>query len=145
MSAFAEQIRNAIYTKLNVSSVTTTWATGGVHYKVAPPDAAQPFRLVVFDRVPGTVEYALGNNLVGERDLWLIKAIVEQDSSAAYEPTFLAETILTACNNAIGGTLSPTIGTVSMARRKSDMPPIITDQGDRQIWQLGYFLEVYVG
>lgn len=145
MSTFSENVRSALYTKLNVSGVTSIFATGGVHYKVAPPDATQPYRLVIFDRVPGTVDYALGNNLVGERDLWLIKAITEQDSSTAYEPPFLAYQILAACETAIGGTLSPSSGTVSIARRRSDMPPFIKDQGDRQIWHLGFYLDVYVG
>lgn len=143
MSSFSENVRIALFAALNVPGVTSTKATGGVHYKVAPVDVAQPFRYVIFDRVPGTVDYALGNNLVGERDLWRIKAITEQDSSTAYEPPQLGEIILSACNTAIGGSLTITGGTVSIARRKNDIPPIITDQGDRQIWQTGFLLDVY--
>ena len=142
MSAISELTRQAIFESLNVSGVTSL-ATGGVHFKVAPPETAFPF--VVFDRIPGSVDYAFAKNLVGERDLWMVKALTDSDSSADYEPPELAENILTACETAINGTLNVSGKTNSIARRRGDIPPQITDQSDRQIWQHGFYLDTYSG
>lgn len=140
MSAISEKVRTALYAKMNVSGVTSL-ATGGVYYKVAPANASFPF--VTFTRIPVGVEYALANNLVGERDLWLIKAVVDEDSSTTLSPPALAEDILTAVETAIGTTLTLSGNTVRRVRRISEIPDFIEDLNDRQIWHHGFNLDVF--
>lgn len=154
MSALSEKVRPALFTAMNVTDVLSL-AIGGVHYQVAPTqistedgvgnetvsDIEYPF--VVFRRYPADVHYALANNNVGERDEWLIKALVDEDSSADKEPPELAEDILTACETAIGTALTITGGTVSRVRRTREMPDYIEQLNDRQVWHHGFFLEVF--
>lgn len=144
MSAISELTRQAIFTKLNVSGVTTL-ATGGVYYKAIPAGTTGP--CVVFSRIPGSVDYALANNLMGERDGWMIQAVVDDDDDggSGLEPPQLAEQILAQCEIAIGGTLTIAGHTVSIARRRNDLPPITNDQSDRLKWIHGYLLDVYAG
>lgn len=152
MSAISEKVREALYAKMNVSSVTTL-ATGGIHYQLAPEHATTTgtetaaaetdYPFIVFRRYPAQVHYALGNNLVGERDEWLIKALVDEDSSATLEPPALAEDILTAVETAIGTTLTLTGNTARRVRRVREMPDYVEQLSDRQVWHHGFFLEVF--
>jgi hypothetical protein len=151
MSAISALVRPALYLKLNVTDVTSL-ATGGVHYRVAPSKTVNGsrivsvnFPLVVFDRIPGSVDYAFAGNIVGERDLWMIRAHVDEDSDATKSPAELAEEILAACETAIGGTLDIPGKTVSCARRRGDIPLLTDDQSDRQVWMEGFYLDVYAG
>lgn len=138
MSAISEKVRTALYTKLNVSGVTNL-ATGGVHFMIAT--GSMPF--VVFSRVPGVVDYAFGDSLIGERDLWLIKAVCDKDSSTTLSPSQLAEDILTACETAIGTSLTLTGNTTQRVKRLSEIPNYIELSGDRQIFHHGFYLDVY--
>jgi hypothetical protein len=140
MSAISEKVRTALYAALNVSGVTSL-ASGGIHYKIAPEGTETPY--VVFNRFPAQVHYGLGNNLVGERDEWLIKALTDEDSSTTKEPSELAEEILTAAETAIGTTLTLTGNTVRRVRRVREMPDYLEPLGDRVIWHHGFFLEVF--
>lgn len=146
MSTISEKERAAIFGKLNVSGVTDL-ATGGVHFMIVPERdendnlIVPPF--VVFNRIPGTIDYALGNNIIGERGLWLIKAVVDKDSSATMSPAELAEAILTACDTAIGGTLTITGNVSRLARRASEMPPYVEQGTDRNYHHHGFFLGTY--
>lgn len=145
MSAISEKVRIALYTALNVSNVTTL-ASGGVHYQLAPEadadDAAIDYPYVVFKRFPATVTYGLANNLVLEEDDWLIKALTDEDSSTTLEPPQLAEDILTACETAIGTTMSLSGNTVVRIRRVREMPDYVEQINDRQVWHHGFFLRV---
>jgi hypothetical protein len=140
MSVISEQVRLALFAKLNVSQVTTL-ATGGVHFQVAAQGSALPY--LVFDRVPGLVDYALGNKLVGERDLWLIKAYADEDSSETLEPPQVTEAILAAAETAVGQSLTLTTNTVVYCRRKMDIPSGLNDQSDRHVYQHGFWLDIF--
>lgn len=138
MSAISEKVRTALYAKLNVSGVTTL-ATGGVHFMIAT--GSMPF--VVFSRVPGTVDYAFADTLIGERDLWLIKAVCDKGSSTTLSPPQLAEDILTACETAIGTSLTLSGNTTQRVKRLSEIPNYIELSGDRQIFHHGFYLDIY--
>lgn len=141
MSSISEKVRIALFAKLNVSGVTTL-ATGGIYHKKAPESANMPF--VVFHRqTQKDVLYALGGNAVGEWDWWLIKALMDEDSSQTKEPEALAEEILTACETAIGNSLTLSGNTVRLVRRKMDIPDYIERLGDRDIHHHGFYLEVF--
>lgn len=139
MSAISEKVRKALYTKLNVTGVTTL-ATNGVHFMIAPKRSTAPF--VLFSRVPQNVQYALADNLVVESDLWLIKAVTDEDSSTSKSPVALAEEILTACETAIGGTLTLSTGKCLMARRVNEIPNYMETVSDRVIHHHGFWLQV---
>lgn len=140
MSAISEKVRTALYAAMNVSGVTTL-ATGGIHYKVAPETAEYPF--VTFTRIPVDVHYAMANNLVGERDLWQIKALTRKGNHASLSPPALAEDILTAVETAIGTTLTLSGNTVRRVRRVSEIPDYIEDLTDGPVFHHGFNLEVF--
>lgn len=140
MSALSEKVRVALFAKLNVAGVTSL-ATGGVHFMNAPEEAARPF--VVFSRVPADVHYAMANNLVGEKDRWLIKAVTDEDSSTTKEPQELAEDILEAAETAIGTSLTLTGATTRRVRRVAEIPNYNEKETDRYIYHHGFWLEVF--
>lgn len=144
MSAISEQVRIGLFTKLNVSGVTTV-ATGGVHHKLAPEGTARPY--VIFQRqAPGAVTYSFGTtaapNLALEDDLWLIKSVTDEDSSASLEPEALAEQILTACEAAIGNSLTLSSNTAVAVYRQADIASYAEKLSDRMIHHHGFLLRV---
>lgn len=142
MSSYSEQVRVALYAKMNVSGVTDL-ATGGIFFKIARTDASYPF--IVFDYVPMSVEWAMQNNLAGERHRYFIKAIADKSASTTKDPSEVCEDILAACETAIGNSLTVSGRTVSRVQRVADIPPIVDDTGyDKQVWQHGFQLEVFI-
>jgi hypothetical protein len=120
MSVISEKVRVALYSKLNVSGVTSL-ATGGVHYQHAPNANVTPY--VVFNRVaPGPVKRAAFGNQIIEDDLWQINAIVREGDSSTLEPVQLAQQILAACETAIGESLTLSGNTVEYCKRDGDIP-----------------------
>ena len=77
-------VRQAIYTALNVASVTTNLANGSasLHHSVAPSSAAYP--LVIFQQMSDTVIGAFGGDHI-DNQVWLVKAIVKGGSSSTAE------------------------------------------------------------
>lgn len=77
-------IRQGLYQKLNVSSVTTLLASGSasLHHAVAPASASWP--LVVFQKQAGTPVARMGGQAM-KNDLWLVKAIDRNTSSSRAE------------------------------------------------------------
>lgn len=140
MSVVSEQIRKAIFTKLSVTGVTNL-ATKGIHFMVAPDGTKAPF--VVFSRVPKPLIYNLNSTLLIENDLWLIKAITDKDSHLSKSPVTLAEDILSACDSAIGESLTLADNVCLMARRVSEIPNYIETQADRNFYHHGFYLETY--
>lgn len=151
MSAISEKVRVALYSKLNVSgvwSLTGTVSTGvaKVFESKAPEDAALPY--VIFQRqAPGEVVYSFGTAALTptqqlETDLWLIKAVTDEDSDTTKEPQKLGEDILAACLTAIGNTLSLSGNTVVWLSRFADMPPFQEQLSDRTIYHRGFLLKV---
>lgn len=141
MSVISEKVRVALYTKLNVSGVTSL-ATGGVHYQHAPANASTPY--VVFNRVaPGPVSFTVFGPLqILENDLWQIKAIVREADSITLEPVQLAQDILEACEAAIADTLTITGNTVEFVKRVSDIPGFRELVNDSWVYHEGYNLRV---
>lgn len=141
MSAISEKVQAALFTKLNVSAVTTAGATG-VYESKAPSDASTPF--VLFNRqAPGAVVYAFGAPThVLEQDLWLIKAVVSEGDSTTQSPQALAEDIAQACETAVGNTLTLSGNTVVWCARFADMPGFEERQNDRYVYHRGFLLSV---
>jgi len=141
MSDLSEKVGAALYTALNVSAVTDV-ATGGV-WQGKPSDQAN-LPLVVYQRqAPGDVEYTFGHTRIAEDDLWVIKAISDEDSSASLSAEGLNESILALCETAHGTSLTLSGGSTTWAvYRIADIPEIREQQNDRTITQNGYLLRV---
>lgn len=140
MASIREQVRTALFGKLNVSGVTTN-ATGGIYNQIAPETASTPF--VVFSlQAPGEVQRALGGGLQLQDDLWMVKAITSEADSSSYSPQELADLILTAAETAIGTTLTLSSNTVRWCARFADIPPLVENVNDRLVWQHGFLLRV---
>jgi hypothetical protein len=145
MSAISEKVRTALFGKLNVSTVLssgTGYATA-IYYKVAESDAVLPY--VVYDRVaPGPVKFVLfGPEQVLEDDLWQVTAYTDRQTTPnGMEPIQLGQTILTACETAIGDDLTLTGSTVQFCKRVSDIPGGRELVNDRHIFREGFNLRV---
>lgn len=79
-----KQVRVALYTKLNVASVTSLLATGSasIYHGVAPQNSAFP--LLVFSKQSGTEVDRMGGEAY-RTTLWTIKAIARGTSSSTAE------------------------------------------------------------
>jgi hypothetical protein len=79
-----KQVRVALYTKLNVASVTSLLGAGSasIHHAVAPPQATYP--LIVFSKSSGTQVNAFGDEAY-KTTLWLVKGIVNAKSASTAE------------------------------------------------------------
>jgi len=141
MSVLSEKVRIALYGKLNVSGVTTL-ATGGVHHLKAPEGQAMPY--VIFNRQASKdVVRAFQYNLIAEDDIWLIKAVTDEDSSTTKEPQQLAFDILNAAETALGSSLSLSGGSQTWTvERISDIPEFFEPQNDRAVFNAGFLLRV---
>lgn len=141
MSSLSAKIRTALYAKLNVASVVGSGKASAVYHQVAPLEAVYPF--IVFNRVPGLVNYAFQNTNHGERDIWFIKCLSDKGVNSAKSPQELNDEILLLAETAIGNTLTISGATVSRVTRIADIPEIIETISDRDIFQHGFQLEVY--
>jgi len=142
MSVLSEKVRVALFSKMNVSGVTSL-ATGGVHHQLAPETASMPY--VVFNRqAADLVVRAFKQTLIAESDIWLIKAISDENSSTTKEPQQLNEDILNAVETAIGNSLTLSGGSeVWSVERVQDIPEFIEIRGDRAIYYNGFLLRVW--
>jgi hypothetical protein len=140
MSAISEKVRVALYSKLNVSGVTTL-ATGGIFESVATDPAELPY--LIFRRQGSEpVVYSMGATQQLESDLWLIKAVADEDSDTTKGPQKLCEDILTAATTALGTTLTLSGNTVVWFYRFADIPPYEEILNDRHIFHRGFLLKV---
>ncbi|TXH45710.1 MAG: DUF3168 domain-containing protein [Desulfurellales bacterium] len=140
MASIAEQVRIALYGKLNVAGVTTYVSTR-IFNLVPATSPAYPF--IVFQRqAPGNVDYTLSGATAVEDDLWLIKAITTEDDNSSYSPQELADLILSACQTAIGTTMTLSANTVVWCRRFADIPPFVEATTDRLVYTHGFLLRV---
>lgn len=142
MSSLSEKVRFALFAKMNVSGVTSL-ATGGVHHLVAPDTVTTPY--VVFNRqAADPVVRAFQYHPIAESDLWLIKAVSDEDSSTTKEPQQLNEEILNAIETAIGNSLTLDGGSeVWSIEREQDIPEFIETKSDRAIYHNGFLLRVW--
>lgn len=142
MSVISEKVRVGLFGKLNVVGVTTL-ATGGVFESLAPESTAKPY--VIFQRQAATpVTYSFGPTQQLEDDLWLIKAVVDEDSNPAKSPQGLAEDILAACITALGTSMTLTGNTVEWFARFRDWEGYAEPSGDRVIFHRGFIWRIAV-
>lgn len=142
MSVLSEKVRFALFDVLNVPDVTDL-ATGGVHHLVAPKGTPRPY-LVFSRQAPGVLTYAFSNTRIAENDLWLIKAISDEDSSSTKEPQQLNEEILAMAESKIGHTLTLTGGSVTWnVERELDIPEFVEMMNDRELYTNGFLLRVW--
>lgn len=142
MSVISEKVRVGIYSKLNVSGVTSL-ATGGIFDTFAPESTAKPY--VVFQRQGAApVTRAIDGTLALEDDLWLIKVLADEDSSTTKSPQGLCEEILAAIETALGTSLTLSGQTVSYFARFKDWEGFKEPSGDRMIIQRGLIWRVAV-
>jgi hypothetical protein len=149
MSERSENVGTGIFDKLNVSNVTSL-AVFGVYQDEAPEKKADgtlvDFPFVVFQRVaPGDVLRSLGGSIVGEDDLWQVKALTDKLSSGAYSPRKLGALILTACETALGANLTLSGGfETRLVRRSRDIPSYWeTLASGRRILHQGFYLRIF--
>lgn len=160
MSAISEQVRTALNARLQTvvgqeltyggenltyGAENLTYGTGdatGAYYGVAPETATYPF--IVFQRVPGTTDYAFQDTLIGERDRYFIKSYADEDSDTQ-SPTALNESILAAAETAIGNSLTLSAATAHRVTRIADLPELWETVNDRMIVMNGFQLEIYAG
>lgn len=118
-------IRQGIYEKLNVASVTSLLAEGSasIRHAVAPPSGQFPF--VIFNKQSGTPTRRMGGNAF-DSQIWLVKAVARDTTSST------AEDISKAIDDLLDfGTLTITGATLLFLARESDVDYVETD-GDRQ-------------
>lgn len=144
MSDISEKVRNALYSAMHVGSVVGTGKASAIYVHQAPEVVAYPF--IVFNRVPGVVDYAMKATLAGERDRWFIKCFSDKDAAmtASKGPYELNEDILALAETAIGTSLTVSGQTCSYVERVADIPPLVEVVNDRTIWMNGFQLETYV-
>jgi hypothetical protein len=142
MSSLSENVRTALYSKMSVTGVTSL-ATGGIYHLLAPVGAKMPY--VIFNRqAPAPVTYSFGNTRIAENDLWLIKAVADEDSSSTMEPQQLNEAILSAIETAVGNELTLSGGAVTWnVERFSDIPEYLETASDRMIYYNGFLLRIW--
>lgn len=142
MSVLSEKVRVALFSKLNVSAVTTL-ATGGVHHLIASESASKPY--VIFNRqASADVVRAFQNNLIAENDVWTVMAISDEDCSTTKEPQQLNQDILTAAETAIGNSLTLAGGSETWnVERVADIPEFVEVVNDRVVYHNGFLLRIW--
>lgn len=121
----AKAIRTALYTKLNVSAVTSLLPSGsaGLVHGVAPSSATYP--ICVFHQQASTSTLRMGGNAY-DSDIWLVKGVSKASSAS------LAEDIDNEVRTLLDfGTLTVTGGTLMHMARESGVSYTETD-GDIQ-------------
>lgn len=80
----AKAVRQALYTKLNVASVTGGLASGSasLHHSTAPANAGYP--MVLFNQQSGMPTHQFGGDHF-DSQVWLVKAVTKGGSSSAAE------------------------------------------------------------
>lgn len=140
MSDLSAKVRQALFTKLNVTEIKSL-AIGGVHYRIAPEATAKPY--LIFDRqAAGRVGYTFGFTRTHEDDVWLVKAVTDKDSSAVKSPVSLGEEILAAAETAIGNALVLVGANIWAVVRLNDIPNYTEKVSDRIVFHQGFLLRV---
>lgn len=133
-------VRQALYQKLNVSTVTThlTDGSAGIFHRIVPDkDPPANYPLVIFNRQTDSSRLRFGGNAY-DSQLWLVKAIVRGTSPG------LAEDIDTAVRTLLDfGSLTITGGQTMFLARASGVSYAETD-GDEIFQHVGglYRLDV---
>jgi hypothetical protein len=123
-------VRQALYQKLNVASVTSLLANGSasIHHGVAPLTAAYP--LLIFNKQSGVTTNRMGGEAF-KNTLWLVKGVARATSSST------AEDIDKAVNDLLHfGALTITGADDMYLARESDVEYVETS-GDTQYRHVG--------
>lgn len=72
-------LKAALYTRLNTDATLTTAATGGVWDSIAPQGTTPPY--VVFTKQSGVNMPVLGDGAGFTETLWLVKAVTDEPSA----------------------------------------------------------------
>ena len=140
MARIPEQVRLALYGKLNVAAVTASVGTR-IYYGVAPESASTPF--IVFTRsLPGRLSYVLTGATALEDDLWMVTVATTEDDDATKSPPALGTRILRDAETAIGNVLTLSSNTVTWCARFAYTPPVAENVNDRLVWKHGFLLRV---
>jgi hypothetical protein len=130
-------IRAALYTKLNVASVTSQLGSGSASlvHEVAPPTAAYP--ICLFGRQSDVSRLRMGGNAF-DSQIWMVKGIV-RDTSAS-----VAEDIDKAVRDLLDfGSLTITGGSLMHLARESGIDYTETD-GDKTYRHAGSLYRLIV-
>ena len=141
MSALSEQVRKAIFAKINVAGVVGSGKATAVYESKAPSDADFPY--VVFNRQASELnEYTFTFAQTIESDLWQFRAYADEDSSTTKEPQQIAEEILILVTNTLGTTLTLSGNTVMWCAKLSDLPPVDQQLNDRYVYGRGMLYRI---
>ncbi len=130
-------IRQALYQKLNVASVTSLLGGGSASlvHSVAPPSSTYP--ICVFQKQAATSVNRFGGEAF-KNQLWVVKGVVRATSSS------VAEDIDAAANTRLNfGTLTITGGTLMAMIRQSDVEYVEVD-GDQQYRHVGGIYRLHI-
>lgn len=140
MSALTEQIRDALYTKLNVSGVTNL-ATDGVWF--GESEALSDYKTLIFEDVSNLYDYAFGFTETHQDSIWNLKAFVDKDSDNSKSPIELGEDIITAAKTAVGQSLTLSGGTCLGVMVTNDLPKLKQPLSDRTVWMVGCQMRIW--
>lgn len=95
------EIRRALYSRLNGDATLMALTTGGVHHQVAPQDAAMP--VVVFHKQSGRPVWQFAGAHI-QSDLWTVKAVnVGSSANTAEDIAARIDVVLTDAPLAVTG------------------------------------------
>lgn len=117
-------VRQALYERLNTSSVTSLLASGSasLYHAVAP--SGSPYPLVIFNKQAGTPHHQMGGSHYDDQ-MWLVKAIAKGGSSST------AEDIDKAIADRLDfGSLNISGGTLLYLARESDVDYVEESSGE---------------
>lgn len=132
MSVLSENIKAALYAKLNVSGVTSL-ATDGVFYGEATKNGN--YKALIFEKVSNVPAYAFGFTLKVEDSLWNLKTFAENIREG--------EAIINAAVTALGQSLTLSSGRCLGVMRLADLPEIKQPLSDRNIFMVGVTVRIW--
>jgi len=144
MSVLSETVRRQIFEVLSTDLILNELTPGDFHHQVAPQGTASPF--VVYFRSSNLATYAFANNLVFEKDLWMIKALAESDAASSVSPEQQVEDVLSRIDTLLNG-MSFTLegATILLMRRIGDITPYIEQvSADQVVHHHGSMYEVTI-
>lgn len=132
MSALTEEIKAALYAKLNVSGVTSL-ATDGVSYGEAK--RANSYKALIFEKASNRPEFNFGFTLAYEDSLWNVKTFTKNLTEG--------EELINTAISTIGNSLTLATGTCLGVMRFQDLPELKQPLTDENVWMIGVQLRIW--
>lgn len=107
-------VKAALFARLDGDSTLDTLATGGVFERTAPQGTQCPY--VIFSKLSGLAQHSLGSATAFSEDLYLVKAVTDEPSSKVAGQ--IAERIDALLNH---HALSVSGATLMVCRRETDV------------------------